>query len=389
MINLSLRLHPSGNMSPTARQIAGNSQRARKREIELDFVRGLAILMVLDYHSGSHWLSKPFSLLGFPNFGWVGVDVFFVLSGFLVGGLLVKEKKVDKQIDAKRFLVRRAFKVWPQYYVYLAVILATGHRSVHDLWGNLLNVQNYTGGIPHTWSLAVEEHAYLLLVLCLLLASRWNLRMRSLFWGLIVASASVAIGRLVLMEHGHEVVTRTHTRIEGIFYGVILAILYHYAPERFRSLQKMKWLWFAGLAIALIFLRFQTSRPWSVSVGWDMANLLGICLLMLLYRPGGSKVPRPLLYRAIAWIGVYSYGIYLWHVSVLAPTAALGRRMPDWLEPLWTGLASLVAGIALGSLFTKVVEFPMLRLRDRWFPRPVDTPVGVPAVVENRVSVYR
>ncbi len=375
-------------MCPTGRQIAGDAQPVRKREIELDFVRGLAILMVLDYHSTSQWLSKPFSLLGLPNFGWAGVDVFFVLSGFLVGGLLVKEKKVDKQIDAKRFLVRRAFKVWPQYYVYLAVILLTGHRSVRDLWGNLLNVQNYTGGIQHTWSLAVEEHAYLLLVLCLLLVARLNLRMRSLFWGLIAASACVAIGRLVLIEHGHEVVTLTHTRIEGIFYGVILAILYHYAPERFRSLQKMRWLWFAGLAIALIFLRFQTSRPWSESIGWDMANLLGICLLMLLYRPDGSTAPRSLLYRAIAWIGVYSYGIYLWHVSVLAPTAALGRRMPGWLEPLWTGLAPLVAGIALGSLFTKVVEFPMLKLRDRWFPRPVDTPVGVPAVVEDRVSVY-
>jgi len=105
-----------------------------------------------------------------------------VLSGFLVGGLLVKEWKVKGNIDSKSFLIRRCFKIWPQYYFFLLLLIATRHRSIHQLWGNLLNIQNYVGGVAHTWSLAVGEHAYLLIVLVLAVAARRRTRMRTLFF---------------------------------------------------------------------------------------------------------------------------------------------------------------------------------------------------------------
>lgn len=351
------------------------------REIELDFIRGLAILMVLDFHAPVRWLSLPFRLLGFPNFGWAGVDVFFVLSGFLVGGLLVKEWRVKQRIDSRRFLIRRGFKIWPQYYVFLALILLTRHRTLHQLWGNLLNIQNYVGGIPHTWSLAVEEHAYLLLVLGLALAARWKVRVRWLSASIAVLCAGVVVARLVLIQHGYEVVNRTHTRIEGILYGVLLAILYHYTPEMFRRWQARTWVWVAAAVVALVFFRFQTEAPWSASIGWDMADLLGVAMLMLLYRPRASK--RPALYRLVAWIGVYSYGIYLWHVSVIAPAVSLGSHLPRGFAPVWDGLAPIVGGILLGATFTKMVELPALKVRDRFFPRRIDSPVGVPAQIEQ------
>ena len=98
-------------------------QKPLKREIELDFVRGVAILMVIDFHSPMGILFYPFRLMGFKHFGWAGVDVFFVLSGFLVGGLLVKEWKVRGRIDSKRFLIRRGFKIWPQYYFFILLML--------------------------------------------------------------------------------------------------------------------------------------------------------------------------------------------------------------------------------------------------------------------------
>ena len=353
-----------------------------KREIELDFIRGLAILMVLDFHAPAHWMFSPFDLLGFRNFGWAGVDVFFVLSGFLVGGLLIKEWRVRRRIDGRRFLVRRIFKIWPQYYVFLGLMLLSGHRTLHELWGNLLNIQNYTGGIPHTWSLAVEEHAYLLLVVCLAAAARWNVRMRSLSALLATVCALVVASRMVLIEKGYDVVTETHTRIEGILYGVLLAILYHYAPAGFRRVQELRWMWVGALAVTLVFFRFQTDAPWSASLGWDMANLLGVALLMLLYRPGRVR-ERTWLYRLIAWIGVYSYGIYLWHVSVIAPAMSLASRLPGWMVPVWAGVVPVVAGIGLGAVFTKVVELPALKLRDRILPRQVDSPVGRPAEEER------
>lgn len=352
------------------------------REIELDFIRGLAILMVLDFHSPVHWLSYPLQRLGFPNFGWAGVDVFFVLSGFLVGGLLVKEWRVKQRVDVRRFLIRRGFKIWPQYYVFLGLVLLTRHRSLHDLWGNLLNIQNYVGGIPHTWSLAVEEHAYLLLVFCLSLAARWHWRVRTIAVGTAAVCAVVVVSRLWLIEHGFEVVNRTHTRIEGILYGLLLALLYHYTPEMFRRLQSLRWIWVACLAIALLFFRFQTDAPWSASIGWDMADLLGIVFVMLLYRPARTG-QRSWLYRLVAWIGVYSYGIYLWHVSVIAPVMAFGAYLPHRFLLFWTALAPLVAGILVGALLTKIVELPALKVRDQLFPRRIDSPVGIPAETER------
>ena len=361
----------------------GVQQGARAgREIELDFLRGVAILMVLDFHAPLHWLSYPLHLLGFANFGWAGVEVFFVLSGFLVGGLLFKEWRVRGRIDSRRFLIRRGFKIWPQYYVFLGLMLLTRHRTLHELWGNLLNVQNYVGGIPHTWSLAVEEHAYLLLVVCLVLAAQWRVRVRTLGVGLVAVCVLVVIARPVLIEHGFEVVNRTHTRIEGILYGVLLAILYHYAPETFQRWQERRWLWMAALAGAVVFFRFQTASPWSTSVGWDMADLLGVALLMLLYNPGKQE-RRSAAYRVIAWIGVYSYGIYLWHVAVIAPSLAVASRLPHWMGPLWVAVMPIAAGIGLGAAVTKLVELPALKVRDRLFPRRIDSPVGPPAEAEE------
>lgn len=353
-----------------------------RREIELDFVRGIAILMVLDYHSFALGiLSWPFTMMGFPLFGWIGVDVFFVLSGFLVGGLLVKEWKVRGRIDSRQFLIRRGFKIWPQYYIYLFLILLTGHRTLHELWGNLLNIQNYVGGIAHTWSLAVEEHAYLFIVLCLGVAARWKTRMRYLFFFFAIVTAGVVLLRLILSERGFYIFSLTHTRIDGILYGVMLAILYHYAPQTFHRMQEWRWAWIALLAVVLLFFRMNLQQRWANSVQFDCANLFGIALLMLLYRHKEGK-KRSALYRLIAWIGLYSYGIYLWHVSVVAPLMSIAPRLPHWTVPLWTRLAPPIVGIGIGIVFTKLVEFPALKLRDRLFPRRVDSAVGIPAELE-------
>ena len=102
---------------------------------------------------------------------------------------------------------------------------------------------------------------------------------------------------------------------------------------------------------------------------------------MLLYRHQEGK-KRSAAYRFVAWIGVYSYGIYLWHVSVSAPIRAVGAHLPHTVDRLWEGLAPLALGAVLGIVFTKLVEFPALKLRDRLFPRKVDSAVGTPAEVE-------
>ena len=339
--------------------------------------------MVLDYHSFSHGLlSYPLRALGWQPFGWVGVDVFFVLSGFLVGGLLVKEWRVKGRIDSKRFLIRRGFKIWPQYYLFIFLALLTGHRTIRDLWGNLVNIQNYVGGIAHTWSLAVEEHAYLFILLCLVLAFWWKARMRTVFFTFLGLAFFVSLLRLYLSAKGKEVYFATHTRIDGILYGVTLAIVYHYAPELFRRVQHWTLLWLGCIAAVLAFFRWNAQFWWAPSLGIDFANLLGIALLMLLYKHHEGKT-HTALYRGVAWIGLYSYGIYLWHVSMSEPLFALNRHIPASLLWLWVGGAPPIAGILVGIVTTKLVEIPALKLRDRWFPRRVDSAVGIPAELET------
>ena len=353
-----------------------------RREIELDFVRGIAILLVMDFHNASFGLLHyPLRLLHISHPGWMGVDIFFVLSGFLVGGLLVKEWKVKGRIDSKSFLIRRVFKIWPQYYVYLFLLIVSGRHTVRELWGNLLNIQNYTGGIAHTWSLAIEEHAYLLIILILAVAARRKTRMRSLFLFFAGLSLCIVLLRLGLAWERIQVFDPTHTRVNAIFYGVMLAILYHYAPETFHRMQRWRWLWIGIPVVALCYSWFHFYTWWDPAISLDLADFSGIALLMLIYRHWEGKTHN-WLYRSVAWIGLYSYGIYLWHVSVDAPVAIVAQRLPGWMVPAWDGAAPIVVGILMGVVTTKLVEFPALRLRDKWFPRRVDSAVGTPAELE-------
>jgi peptidoglycan/LPS O-acetylase OafA/YrhL len=358
----------------------------KTREIELDFLRGLAILSVVDFHSKHGLLFYPFTRLGWQHFGWIGVDIFFVLSGFLVGGLLVKEWQLRGRIDSRQFLIRRVLKIWPQYYAYLLIIILTGHRTIRQLWGNLLNVQNYTGGIPHTWSLAVEEHAYVLLILIFVVAAYRRTRMRNLF--ILIGTLSVGVIGLTFITaaRGGDPFSATHTRIDGIFYGVMLAILYHYAPETFARLQRHVWLWLLLTLTTVVYFRVEPSASWGHPLSIELSNLIGISLLMLLYRHHYPDVQKhTALYRLVARIGVYSYGIYLWHVSTIAFGVAWERHIPQGLHPAWEWVVIPMLGILLGIAFTCLIEFPTIKLRDRFFPRWVDSAVGIPAKVEESI----
>ncbi len=177
------------------------SRPAPKREIHLDFIRGLAVLMVVDFHT-----TELFQRAHLPfRTGDLGVAMFFVLSGFLVGGILLREWDRKGAIDAKRFLIRRGLKIWPQYYVFLLVMLLTRHRTVHQLLGNLLNIQNYLGGVAHTWSLAVEEHAYLLLTVSLVVSARVKASKSAVLKSLLVLLVLIALYRDSMFWRGVNV----------------------------------------------------------------------------------------------------------------------------------------------------------------------------------------
>ncbi|WP_286854370.1 acyltransferase family protein [Xanthomarina sp.] len=145
--------------------MVGLSSRKGYRLRELDFLRGIAILLVLCRHSNIHEF--------IVNMGWIGVDLFFVLSGFLVSSLLFKEYILTGSLDAKRFLIRRGFKIYPLYYLTLVLyLLFLRNQAFVPLLGDFFFFQNYMSGWGYlysaSWSLAVEEHFYFGLV-CMLL----------------------------------------------------------------------------------------------------------------------------------------------------------------------------------------------------------------------------
>jgi peptidoglycan/LPS O-acetylase OafA/YrhL len=338
----------------------------RSRSLELDFIRGIAILAVLDYHFADHSPFRiPLAYFGSTHFGWIGVDLFFILSGFLVGGLLMKEWKAKGTISGARFLKRRAFKIWPAYYFFILVEVIVRVHPLHTfLLGNLLNIQNYTGSsIPHTWSLAVEEHFYLLLTLLLVLWAKKGQSPRALFMLLMCLSLAVILLRAWLAYHGYSVEKYTHTRIDALFWGVMLAVLFHFYPDRFISLQGMK-LTLYSVALASLVGLVAFPNPAS-ALSETIANVGCGALFLLLYQP---RENHSWLYRVVATIGVYSYGIYLWHLSVRSPLALLAARAPHSIQTPILAVGPYISAIVLGIVVTKMIEFPLLRLRERLVP---------------------
>src|SRR5262245_62043709 len=142
---------------------------APARVPQLDVLRTAAILLVMGHHPVVHWSDEqavPASIWWWHRLGYTGVDLFFVLSGFLVSGLLFGEQVRTGTIDVRRFLIRRMFRIWPGYYLYLAVLAVLVLRMGSPLTRMLpflVHLQNYFFDqplSPHTWSLAVEEHFY-------------------------------------------------------------------------------------------------------------------------------------------------------------------------------------------------------------------------------------
>ena len=179
------------------------SASTKQRNWALDCLRLVAVLLVVQRHQ----MGEPTGLFSpvwdaLVRGGWVGVDIFFVLSGYLVGGLLFQEHQARGCLDWKRFLVRRGLKIYPAFYVWLAVAVAIaasrGHRpSQAQFFGELLFLQNYLGNLRHhTWSLAVEEHFYL--GLTFLLASLARFARSAPFSKVPAIIAAVGIGCLVL-----------------------------------------------------------------------------------------------------------------------------------------------------------------------------------------------
>jgi peptidoglycan/LPS O-acetylase OafA/YrhL len=331
----------------------------------------------------------------------VGVDLFFVLSGFLVSGLLFQEYRERGTVSPGRFLIRRGFKIYPGFYCFLLFLTAVSLLRVSRLtdfnwWKFLVEslfVQNYFRGMfVHTWSLAVEEHFYIALALVLYLLSHTRILHRrtvflSLGFGTILLVFSMRVVNALQSPTesawGDQFVLgrqycATHLRLDGLLFGVMLSYLYHF--EHSRTIQFCR-RWRAvmipvGLLIVVLTPWLGTEQVslypsdnfWLGTVGFTLLYVGWGGVLMGVIALPASAWNNPLA-RIVSWIGFYSYSTYLWHVFVVGLFLRGVHGLHLAAYPHVSMVGYTISAVFAGYLAAKAVEMPMLALRDRLFPR--------------------
>ncbi|MDE1183024.1 acyltransferase [Paraburkholderia sp.] len=360
---------------------------SRGRSIELDFVRGIAAIAVMGFHFYAvNTGNFAIGLIEYPlkNFGREGVNLFFTLSGFLVGGLLLQQYAQTGHIEARSFIIRRLFKIWPAYYALILFHALVGRHPLDTfLWQNLTHLQNYFGtSITQTWSLAVEEHFYLVLPALLLLLARWKLHVNAILGVLAGICVLVLTARCIVVANGdlNAAFMYTQYRIDSLLFGVMLAAIYWMKPDVYRKLARRVDLLMAVVALLVAWLCFATPHiALDESIGFTL-QAAGYCAFIVLVLEYSGRLRNVWIYRATAWIGGYSYGIYLWHSIALAPGKWLSLKCVAMGLPLplvwFIGLgAQFFIAISVGYVTTRLIEAPFLRLRNRLFPTQRRVPV--------------
>ncbi|MBK8870123.1 MAG: acyltransferase [Elusimicrobia bacterium] len=385
MTNLTQAI-PVNNFHPSITQ----------RLLSLDFLRGIAILLVLGRHIIVIPSHLPFPIMLFlktwAKIGWVGVDLFFVLSGFLVSGLLFSEYKITGRVNVFSFFTRRGIKIYPSFWVFLFISFLVTSAVSPSMWRGgkhtiieLLFLQNYLPGQwDHTWSLAVEEHFYLLLGLLIFLLSRAKNRFINLSWFIpitVVLCFSLLFARgiktCILSGLPDRLYMKTHFRIDGLFFGALMSYFYHF---KFGSMERLvkkhhRYLWVMVLFLLSppFYGRIENGR-FVNSIGFTLIYVgFGLLLAIFLFPLEEKMKFKSLGARIVCGIGRDSYLTYLYHFPIyywtlyLFMKAKLNTQAYFYFHLLLYIGASLLIGRILATLF----ERPMLKWRDKWFPSPL------------------
>lgn len=328
----------------------------------LDVLRALAIVLVVNCHGATSFAPDSWwkSVL---QLGGHGVDLFFVLSGWLLGRQLCLELRDSGAIDVRRFWFRRWMRTLPAYYAVLALTLLT-QIVLHDNWSlgssYLYFGQTYLTDLRYfgiSWSLCVEEHFYLLIAPLLLLLFRG----RALLPGLLVVFLIPLVLRQILTGYHPE---QTHVRFDGCIAGVGLAALSVFAPRVWSALGRVS-IPLAAVGAGAFGLNLMSRAGMNVlAADWGpfaLALIFGALLLGAVAQP--RHVPVAVI-PVMRYLADRAYAVYLLHPEAIAVVKRLGGfgTLPFALDLILTWALSL----ALAELLFQLLERPVMHMRE-WF----------------------
>jgi peptidoglycan/LPS O-acetylase OafA/YrhL len=347
----------------------------------LDALRAAAILLVIARHARE--ILKE-AVPGFFIHGWTGVDLFFVLSGLLIGSQLLQQVARDGAVDARRFYLKRAFRILPAYLLVVGLYhwwpQFRDAERMEPTWRFLLFTSNigFTGGaFSHAWSLCIEEHFYLALPLLVAL-HHWRPHLLGRDWtgGLIVA---LMLGGAALRWHAWSIrapwspsiYRPTFCHLDGLLVGVALAALKERRPAAWsRLVGRPGWLAAAGVALVAFGSWVYDAGAWR----FDGAAGLGAAVLAfpaLALGYGGLVAAAlspatPLASRRVpgaATLALLAYPLYLTHKQMLHMARELVGGVGA--DPLAMCALAVLLVAAAGVLLHVLIERPFLALRDR------------------------
>jgi peptidoglycan/LPS O-acetylase OafA/YrhL len=342
---------------------------ARSHLPALDGLRAVAVFTVVASHS-----NLP---LRIP--GDLGVSAFFVLSGFLITRLLVRERERTGKVSVRRFYLRRTMRIFPAYYAFLVLSYALDARAGQQ-WSRALlaNALTYTvnyfnafnhhpaTSVAHAWSLAVEEQFYLLWPLAfVILAARGR---RALVTGVGVAALGAVAWRSWLFLGAHVdsayVYNAFDTRLDNLAIGCLLALAVDYDSVVAAAGMLAKRSWFPIMTLALLLTsRLASPESYHYSIGFTVDALLVATLIVQLLQLYRARLWCWLEWPAVRYLGAISYPIYLYHQW----GASVGRRIAGDAHAfeLVIGVTATII-LATGSYF--IIERPFLKLKARYAP---------------------
>ncbi len=379
----------------------------------LDHLRALAIILVMIFHYGAN---TPGWLEPVRKFGWTGVDLFFVLSGYLIGYQLLKEYKNTSSIDFKRFYVKRFFRIIPAYLAVLVLYYSIGNlregTGMPPLWRFLTFTQNYgldtqtQKSFSHAWSLCVEEQFYLLLPITIILIFKSRLQKLTpiLILTLIATGFIVRIynwneyvqpyldnGNSKLMMKGllEKVYYPSHNRMDSLLVGISIAAIFNFKPRIKNLLTKYgNFVLIIGIAIFLL----------ASLIGNSIVSYKAMIYLIPLISLGygfiliGAISPGSILYkiksRITFIIATLSYAIYLTHKQLFHFIKLLSEKFSNEFLQKHTFWISIIIALIGGLILHFIIEKPFLRLRDIVLTDKEKSPEAKGKLILNYIKAF-